>query len=79
MTPRYASLVLALAGGLSSVLATPGQTTAQLISIISPREGEHNWLSIPWETDLTSARQKAAAENKPIFLWEMDGHPLGCT
>jgi hypothetical protein len=73
------ALALGLAGGLSPSPATAGQSTAELISIISPGEGEHSWLSIPWETDLMAARRRATAENKPIFLWEMDGHPLGCT
>ncbi len=26
----------------------------------------------------TQARKVAAKEGKPILLWEMDGHPLGC-
>jgi hypothetical protein len=30
-------------------------------------------------SSLWEARRKAAAEGKPILLWEMDGHPLGCT
>jgi hypothetical protein len=37
------------------------------------------WRSIPWRTDLWEARREAAAKGKPLFLWEMDGHPLGCT
>ena len=37
------------------------------------------WTQIPWETDLTAARTRAAREGKPLFLWIMDGHPLGCT
>lgn len=37
------------------------------------------WTEIPWETDITAARQRAAREGKPVFLWIMDGHPLGCT
>jgi len=60
-------------------VAAPAQKTAQLIEVIAPAESEQAWLSIPWETDLAEARRKAAAQNKPIFLWEMDGHPLGCT
>ena len=50
-----------------------------LMAVIAPSPKEQAWLAIPWETDLTDARQKSAAEGKPIFLWEMDGHPLGCT
>ena len=50
-----------------------------LHALIQPSKEETGWLAIPWMTDLWAARQKAATEGKPIFLWEMDGHPLGCT
>lgn len=36
------------------------------------------WLSIPWKTNLLEARDAAAEQKKPILLWSMDGHPLGC-
>ena len=41
-------------------------------------QGER-WEEIPWETDLGAARQRAAREKKPLLMWIMDGHPLGCT
>ena len=34
---------------------------------------------IPWTTSLWAARQKAAAEDKPIVLWSGDPLPLGVT
>jgi hypothetical protein len=37
------------------------------------------WTQIPWETDLLQAQQLAAREKKPLLMWVMDGHPLGCT
>lgn len=37
------------------------------------------WKTIPWQTDLLKAQRLAAKENKLIFIWAMDGHPLGCT
>ena len=37
------------------------------------------WLQIPWQTDILKARAAAALSKKPIFLWAMNGHPLGCT
>ena len=43
------------------------------------RPPAEKWTEIPWETDLTAARRRAAREGKPLFLWMMDGHPLGCT
>ena len=37
------------------------------------------WRTIPWKTSVLDAQAAAAREGKPIFIWAMDGHPLGCT
>lgn len=37
------------------------------------------WQTIPWQLDLVAARAKAVREKKPLFMWSMNGHPLGCT
>ena len=37
------------------------------------------WRSVPWKTSVLSAQHVAAEQKKPIFIWAMDGHPLGCT
>lgn len=37
------------------------------------------WRSIPWRTSVLDAQAEAARSGKPIFIWAMDGHPLGCT
>ena len=37
------------------------------------------WRTIPWRTSLLAAQRQAITEKKPIFIWAMDGHPLGCT
>lgn len=37
------------------------------------------WRTIPWKVSLLDAQHTAVKENKPIFIWAMDGHPLGCT
>ena len=52
---------------------------AKLHALIKPDQTEDEWAKIPWMTDLWEARQVAAKQGKPILLWEMDGHPLGCT
>jgi hypothetical protein len=51
---------------------------AQILELIKPKPGGTTWLQIPWQTHLAEARKQAAAEGKPILLWEMDGNPLGC-
>ena len=45
---------------------------------IKSRPDELRWTGIPWETDLWEARLKAAAVNRPMFIWAMNGNPLGC-
>ena len=37
------------------------------------------WRTIPWRTSLLDAQKDAAEQKKPLFIWAMDGHPLGCT
>jgi len=37
------------------------------------------WRSIPWKISLWEGRKEAARKHRPIFIWAMDGHPLGCT
>ena len=56
-------------------------TDAQFASVrkaVLPADGEDDFAKIPWLTSIWDARVKAAKEGKPILLWEMDGHPLGC-
>jgi hypothetical protein len=45
---------------------------------VLPKPDEDDFDKIPWLTSIWDARVKAAKEGKPILLWEMDGHPLGC-
>ncbi len=49
----------------------------QLHAALKP--ADEAWKSIPWQTDLLEAQRIAADAQKPIFIWAMDGHPLGCT
>ena len=51
----------------------------KLHSFIKPRKEELRWTEIPWEINLWEARQKASRQNQPLFIWAMNGNPLGCT
>jgi hypothetical protein len=80
---RYGWLVC-LGTGLCGAPATgaepiPADQFDKLLAVLRPTADEEKWLQIPWRTDLTAARREAAAAGKPLLLWEMDGHPLGCT
>ena len=46
---------------------------------LRPRPAELAWLRIPWLTTLGDGIVHADAESRPLLLWVMNGHPLGCT
>jgi hypothetical protein len=48
------------------------------IAAVLPTEEEDRWLEIKWRTNIAEARAEAARENKPVFLWVMNGNPIGC-
>lgn len=43
------------------------------------RSDPEAWEKVPFRTDLLEAREEAARTGRPLFLWSMNGHPLGCT
>lgn len=46
---------------------------------IMPAAGELRWQAIPWRAVLADAVVEAHRADKPVLLWAMNGHPLGCT
>jgi hypothetical protein len=71
-------LKLAVAVLMATALVSPAlaqgdgalttKTFQQLFQQIRPQAGESRWLELPWLIDLHAARQKAAAEGKPLFV-----------
>ena len=53
-------------------------TFGETMAFLRPKAEEMRWASIPWQTDLWEARRLAAETGKPIFMWAMNGNPLGC-
>ena len=52
----------------------------RLMAAIKPLRGESPWREIPWLTNVTEARRKAIAEDKPIVIFTAaDGSPLSRT
>jgi hypothetical protein len=46
--------------------------------LIRPQPGESRWMQLDWLTSLWEARVKAAAEGKPIFVWNGSGGAPMC-
>jgi hypothetical protein len=60
--------------------ALPPVELDRLLTLIKPQAGESPWREIDWLTDVTEARQRAIAEDKPLVIFTAaDGSPLGRT
>ena len=46
---------------------------------IQPTKQELAWSSIPWKSSFQEGLIEADTQKKPMLLWAMNGHPLGCT
>ena len=44
-----------------------------------PTEAELSFYKIPWERTFQDGIMRGDRVGKPILLWAMNGHPLGCT
>jgi hypothetical protein len=74
-----AMLLLPFASVTRGAEALTPEQFKQVRALVKPDADEEKWAQIPWLSSLWDARKQAAKEGKPILLWEMDGHPLGCT
>lgn len=48
-------------------------------AIVMPTDDELAFMRIPWLPSLHQGVERAIDERKPLLLWMMNGHPLGCT
>ena len=73
---------LAGLGALARAEESESLTDATYASVrdsILPSKDEERWREIPWRTSTWDAVVEAAATDRPVLLWAMNGHPLGCT
>jgi hypothetical protein len=85
MSKKLASLLVIL-----SICASAQRASAQLPELnsqtidayrlaIEPTKTETAFLSIGWYSQLRQAVSKAFQSDKPLLIYLMNGHPLGCT
>ncbi len=48
-------------------------------ALVLPKASERAWEQIEWQTSYESGLRASSAQQKPLLLWVMNGHPLGCT
>lgn len=56
-----------------------GDSLDTWLARILPAPDELTWRDIPWRPRLWEALSEAREQDKPVLLWAMNGHPLGCT
>lgn len=54
-------------------------TYSQIKSHVLPKPQEIQFQEVPWRATLWEAIVEGQRQNRPILLWAMNGHPLGCT
>ena len=59
--------------------ALDAKTIAAWRTHIRPDQKDLTFEIIPWLTTLADGIRAADADQKPLLLWVMNGHPLGCT
>lgn len=52
---------------------------ADWAAFIRPSDDELAWEKIGWRNAFWPAVEEARRLGRPILLWTMNGHPLGCT
>lgn len=75
--PYLLGLALCMVGTAAGRAEEPLTPTRfeELFQLIRPQAAESKWRGVPWLTSVAEARQKAAAEGKPIFIWSGGGCP----
>ncbi|MDJ0975674.1 MAG: hypothetical protein QNJ98_14525 [Planctomycetota bacterium] len=46
---------------------------------ILPTPAEAAWEEIDWHPSYAEGLRESSRQQKPLMLWVMNGHPLGCT
>ena len=60
-------------------ITAPADELDEKLANVVPSGQSLGYTKIPWHTDILAAQERAKASGKRLFLWVMDGHPLGCT
>jgi hypothetical protein len=54
-------------------------TLAAWAEHIAPTADELSWAAVDWLPTYAEGVAAAQAQRRPLLLWAMNGHPLGCT
>lgn len=72
-------LALACAAPVARHDALPPELQAEVTRLVLPDAAEDAWRTLPWIPAYADAVIEAERVDKPLLMWAMNGHPLGCT
>jgi len=82
---RVACVALVLLGSVVACRSVAQDTVLDASSVeawrdhVLPDGDELAFASIPWHPTFGEGMAAANAADKPMLMWAMNGHPLGCT
>lgn len=59
--------------------ALAGKSLADWVEALTPPPADLAWETIPWHASFSDGLIAADRAERPLLLWLMNGHPLGCT
>ena len=74
----FAAVVGMLVSAFCAPMVAQDKLDQKLAEIV-PTGRSEAFRQIPWHTDLILAVKESKRTKRPLFMWVMDGHPLGCT
>jgi hypothetical protein len=78
--PYNGNMLTALILALTVQVAEPNADNYRTwLKFIQPDAKEQAYKEIDWRNKFWPAVQEAKQLGRPILLWTMNGHPLGCT
>lgn len=72
-------VLLPLACAFAGDLELTPQNRLEWKKKIVPAKEELAWEDVGWRPSFFAALREAQEKDRPLLLWAMNGHPLGCT
>ena len=69
----------ALIGGAAAAQPLTDKTLAGYERYLTPRAEQLRWMKVDWHPSFWDGVVEAHRQKKPVLIWAMNGHPLGCT
>ena len=76
---KFVLLSLVLVSQQSGNVELNDQNVEKWRDFILPKPSECKWKEIEWRPIFGEGLREATEQDRPMLIWAMNGHPLGCT